>query len=78
MAKGFHSFEFYSEVVNGHKITRVFLDGNELRGVTAADIHYGVDELPVVKLEFLSPYVSGNLAKVEVKNNGTNDSDLSS
>lgn len=31
---------------------RVFIDGNEVKGVGKVDYSIGVDEIPIVKLEF--------------------------
>lgn len=45
---------------------RVFIDGNEVKGVTKVDYTIGVDEVPIVKLEFTPETLNFDKGKVEL------------
>ena len=70
IVKNFHSFSFESSEIESHYLTKVFMDGKQLHGVTSAEVSFSVDEVPVVKLTFLAGKVSGKIGVSEVSDDG--------
>ena len=68
--EGFHSFRFESNEFESHILTNVYMDGKPLQGVTSAEISFGIDQIPVVKLEFLAGEISGDIEISEVTKDG--------
>lgn len=46
----------------------VYMNNDELRGVTAVHIYMAVNETPKVQLEFLAREITANLQEAEVQN----------
>lgn len=68
--KGFPSFRFESKEIESHILTNVYMDGKQLQGVTAADISFGIDQIPVVHLTLLAGEVIGDIKISEVTKDG--------
>lgn len=68
--EGFHSFRFESNEIENHILTNVYMDGKPLQGVTAAEISFGIDQVPVVQLVFLAGEISGDIEISEVTKDG--------
>lgn len=50
----FHKFKIRHTVKDGVNIGMVYMDGQELQGVRSFDVSVGVDEIPRVKIEFIT------------------------
>lgn len=48
----FHKFKFKTESTG--KPIYVYMDGEELKGLTQAKVDWGVDQIPSVKLTFIT------------------------
>lgn len=56
--KQYHDFKFTTSFNNKWSLTEIEIDGMLLKGVTAAEIIYKPNEIPVIKLEFIPDNVS--------------------
>ena len=68
--EGFHSFRFESKEIENHILTNVYMDGKPLKGVTAAEISFGIDQVPAVQLVVLAGEISGDIEISEVTKDG--------
>ena len=63
ITNGFHNFR----VIPFFGVSKVYMDGKELKGVRSVDYHISYDEIPTVKIEFVG-YMTEFNGIFEVKN----------
>ena len=56
MKRPMHKFEFFTDVIG--EPTEVLMDGEKLRGVTAAHVDWAVNEIPQVTLTFATTSIA--------------------
>ena len=67
--KVFHNLKITTEVDSG-VITHIEIDGEEIKGVSAATVYYGVNMLPQVLVTLNAYNVEINAEKAEVEFDG--------